>query len=152
MAPKRTPKERLAKYLKRYKKMQNTLKAIDVRKAIDRISFKDYLADEKFKETLSRNQQKSLRVLDATDRQNLLKMDLRQMASDYRGDQLEAKDFYQYVERLVAEVEEASHRTTTEFFEDRNKVDDLTLISLDAAYYLALAGSGIDPCCFVELM
>lgn len=55
------------------------------------------------------------------------------------------------VTTLYFPFSEASHRTTTEFFEDKNQIDDLTLISLDAAYYLALAQSGVDPRCYVEL-
>nr|XP_019534905.2 uncharacterized protein LOC109406271 [Aedes albopictus] len=151
MAPKRTPKQRLAKYLKRYRKTQKTLKIINFRKTFKSMPRKDYLSDEKFMETLTPHQQKALRTMDVAERQAMLKIDLSRLVSEAREEHLEALEFNRYRAGVLTEAEEASHRTTTEFFEDKNQIDDLTLISLDAAYYLALAQSGVDPRCYVEL-
>lgn len=153
MAPKnKTPKERLEKYLRRCKKTQEALRNMKLSQSAAALPSKDYLSDEKFKETLTPHQEKSLRTLDAAERQAMLKFDVRRLVNDSRNELVESREFYEYKAKLAANVIEHSHRATTEFFEDRNEVDDSTLISMDTAYYLALSESGVDPECYIELL
>ncbi|XP_062564193.1 uncharacterized protein LOC134227023 [Armigeres subalbatus] len=150
-ASKKSPKDRFKKYLKRYQKMQETLRNTNFAKAYNAMPTKDYLADEAFKATLTPHQQKSILTVGAAERRKLLKIHAAKLVRDARNTYLENKDFGEYNAKLVEETDEAAHKATTEYFEDRNKVDDMILISMDTEYYLTLVQNGTDPRCFIEL-